>query len=351
MSSIFLPKVVKVGFQNRKDTYTGKLAYLIYYDEANKLRKEKSWENWRDNRIEPIEFENIPTSGFVLNKNVGGYRTTFNYRGEHIRIYDPRNFEFEISISNLLYILENTNSLKGKGLEGEFVYGWLGTELILIPISSPDYQDIVEFTNIKMNNKYISAAELDKGVVYLDRDNNKSIYMGKYDVYHYNGELKGKKHYFFMISDKQNSLYTLKSVSKKFIKKICNFDDCFYDLVETMESNIIYSPIDHSKDIIKEYSYDEFHLALQQDDYGLVVYGRNEDGDIYKCNLFKRDMSYIIRGTYEYGRYDSRYFPYSKTLKFNTIKEVYEFVRPVCIYEYLANGRFFRTKGELNNGA
>ena len=33
---IFIPKKINVGFQNRKDTYTGKLAYVIYYDEDGK---------------------------------------------------------------------------------------------------------------------------------------------------------------------------------------------------------------------------------------------------------------------------------------------------------------------------
>lgn len=45
--SIFVPKKVNVGFQNRKDTYTGKLAYVIYFDETGKLRKEPSWQGWR----------------------------------------------------------------------------------------------------------------------------------------------------------------------------------------------------------------------------------------------------------------------------------------------------------------
>ena len=49
--SIFVPKKVNVGFQNRKDTYTGKLAYVIYFDENGKLRKEPSWQGWRDKQI------------------------------------------------------------------------------------------------------------------------------------------------------------------------------------------------------------------------------------------------------------------------------------------------------------
>ena len=40
----FIPKKIKVGYQDRDDTYTGKLAYVIYYDEKGKLRKENSWQ-------------------------------------------------------------------------------------------------------------------------------------------------------------------------------------------------------------------------------------------------------------------------------------------------------------------
>ena len=42
-SNIFIPKTINVGYQNRSGTYTGKLAYVIYYDEKGKLRKEASW--------------------------------------------------------------------------------------------------------------------------------------------------------------------------------------------------------------------------------------------------------------------------------------------------------------------
>lgn len=41
-TNIFIPTKINVGFQERKDTYTGKLAYVIYFDEKGKLRKETS---------------------------------------------------------------------------------------------------------------------------------------------------------------------------------------------------------------------------------------------------------------------------------------------------------------------
>jgi len=71
-TNIFVPKQINVGFQNRKDTYSGKLAYVIYFDEKGKLRKETSWNSWRDENIPNEIYDNEPTEGFVLNKKVGG---------------------------------------------------------------------------------------------------------------------------------------------------------------------------------------------------------------------------------------------------------------------------------------
>ena len=105
-SNIFVPKIINVGYQNRSGTYTGKLAYVIYYDEKGKLRKEASWNSWRDEKIPNEEFDNVPTTGFVLNKKVGDYSSGWDHRQAYCRVYDPRNFEFEITIENLLYILE-----------------------------------------------------------------------------------------------------------------------------------------------------------------------------------------------------------------------------------------------------
>ena len=182
-SNIFIPKTINVGYQNRSGTYTGKLAYVIYYDEKGKLRKEASWNSWRDEKIPNEEFDNVPTTGFVLNKKVGDYSSGWDHRQAYCRVYDPRNFEFEITIENLLYILENANSIKGKGLEGEFVYGWDGKDLVLMPIESPDYKQISEYNRVIHNNETIKAKDLIVGATYLTKDNSEYVYMGRFDKY------------------------------------------------------------------------------------------------------------------------------------------------------------------------
>lgn len=182
-SSLFIPQKVKVGYQNRNGTYTGRLAYIIYYDNNGKLRKETSWQSWRNKEIEPDEFENCPTEGFVLNKKVGGHKSHWNFRQAYVRIYDPRGFEFEITVPNLLFILENTSSIKGKGLEGEFVYAWSGTELVLLPVDSPDYADLTKLNEKRFSDEKIKARDLKIGATYLSDNNTEWVYMGRFDYY------------------------------------------------------------------------------------------------------------------------------------------------------------------------
>ncbi|MCK9567434.1 hypothetical protein M0R72_00625 [Candidatus Pacearchaeota archaeon] len=179
-SQMFVPAKIKVGYQKREDTYTKRLAYVIYFDNKGVLRKEKSWEGWRDKKIAAKEFTNEPLSGFVLNRGVGGVRGSWssNARNEYIRVYDPRDFEFEISVANLLFILQESSSIKGKGLEGEFVYAWEGTELVLLPVDSAEYGLCTEHT--ARQSKKIGAKDVKAGFTYRMKNGTNVLYLGKY---------------------------------------------------------------------------------------------------------------------------------------------------------------------------
>jgi hypothetical protein len=156
---------------------------VIYFDQKGVLRKEKSWNSWRHSEINPLDLENVPTSGFVLNKGVGGQRHSYgwNARNEYIRVYDPRDFEFEISVANLLFILRECDCSKGKGLEGEFVYAWDGTELVLLPVISTDYGNSTEFTVLQSGK--VIAADMVLGATYTTKDQRSLIYLGRF-VFH-----------------------------------------------------------------------------------------------------------------------------------------------------------------------
>jgi hypothetical protein len=179
---LFIPKTIKVGFQNRKGTYTGRLAYVIYFDQTGKLRKEVSWNSWRDNKIDPVEADNVPTEGFVLNKKAGGLSySRWNSRNTYIRVHDPRGFEFEISVANLLFILSECDCNKGKGLEGKFVYAWEGTELVLLPVGTEEYREANVFTDL--SGQKIKTKDLTVGATYKNKDMEDLLYMGRHKYY------------------------------------------------------------------------------------------------------------------------------------------------------------------------
>lgn len=297
-SSIFIPKTINVGYQNRSGTYTGKLAYVIYYDEKGKLRKETSWNGWRDKNIPNNEYDNIPTEGFVLNKKAGDYSTGWDHRHAYCRVYDPRGFEFEITIENLLYILENANCIKGKGLEGEFIYGWDGKDLVLMPVESPDYKQIAAYNKIVHNNESIKTRDLILGATYLTKENIEWIYMGRFETYGYGYEFiqdgkivrtksykdipsvsthigyyskisykgidnlpYGKMHWFARLSDEKYEFEQFKSVPKNKLIS-CLDDKCtskYSEIYDLMESSYQFSPIDDSKDKIVNISFEDFY--------------------------------------------------------------------------------------------
>jgi hypothetical protein len=370
-TTIFIPETIKVGFQNRNGTYTGKLAYIIYYDQKGVLRKETSWNGWRDKSIPDLTVSNEPTSGFVLNKKAGGYDTGWNHRQTYVRVYDPRDFEFEISVPNLLYILENTNSIKGKGLDGEFVYGWDGKELILIPTSSPDYIEISEFNKILHEKNYVKAKELKLGATYRTKDNEEWIYMGRFDYhvteservekrsnnhwsgytydYIYKNVNKGKHHFFARESTdwKDNpylKLLTLKSLGQKFIGVVN--EECvenYADLFDKLECKTEYSPHDKTRDEYINYTFDEFEKYITPTINHLHYWhtvrfmSKKEGGHNNEEIRYDKDLSLF----YINGDYNRETRSYEKTI-LGSIEDVFNTYQPVYKNEYLENGKLYR---------
>lgn len=383
-NNIFIPKTINVGYQNRSGTYTGKLAYVIYYDEKGKLRKEASWNSWRDEKIPNEEFDNVPTTGFVLNKKVGDYSSGWDHRQAYCRVYDPRNFEFEITIENLLYILENANSIKGKGLEGEFVYGWDGKDLVLMPVESPDYKQIVEYNKVVHNKESIKARNLIIGATYLSKNNDEQIYMGKFEHYNYGGIADGKMFWFaykyhdydYVSGEKKYKkefewrFVAYKNLSgNKFIK--CIEESCtseYANLFEKLEHDEHYSPYDSSKDKYIQYTLDEFIDFLNKDETEYYNYP-NLNNDAFEYDVYReKDGLFSCKIPWYWNRRENENKEdYRKRFEFNvvekpkiyswstqeyeynfiplTVEQLYEKLQPCYKIEYLRNGN---EKGRKN---
>lgn len=347
--NVFIPKTLHVGFQERINTYTGKLAYIIYEDEKGEIRKEKSWNSWRDKEIEPLKILNEPISGFVLNKKAGGYASGWNHRQTYIRIYDPRDFEIEITVANLIYILEHTHSIKGKGLEGEFVYCFDKGEMWLMPVCSPDYTEIKTFNEQIYAQKKILAKDLIIGATYKTKKNENFIYLGKFDYYEKNNlKPKEKRHFFYDESGYYQKFVSYKSISGKFIDVVdeeCAFN--YTELFEELESKTCYSPynpelneyeplekqewIDFVKEENKRFREDNFAFKNKHDEY-------------IECRLkyIYGDKCFVISPVKEYypvwsiegaKRYGFSYFTADE------IETIFEEIKPYKIKKYLSNGK------------
>jgi hypothetical protein len=364
-SNIFIPKQINVGFQNRSDTYTKKLAYVIYFDNKGVLRKEASWNSWRDNKIDNIIYDNVPTEGFVLNKKVGDYSSGWDHRQAYVRIYDSRDFEFEITIENLLYILENTSAIKGKGLEGEFVYGWDGKDLILIPTSSPDYREIQKFNDVLFENKKFKAKDLILGATYKDKSMTEWIYMGKFDKwvresekvyknnnrygydydYIYKDVNKGKHHFFVKESlNYRDEPYLmtliLKSLGDKFIDIVSS--ECvenYADLFDRLEIKTEYSPYDESKDKYFKYTLEELREEFDNRRY-LYCYRSNGNKVGTKIEIDKRrdEQGEYNSDDFNVEDRDNNHWNY---IKYCSLKEIYDEFKPMYKNKYLQNGKLY----------
>lgn len=355
-TTMFIPEKLKVGFQNRNDTYTKKLAYVIYFDEKGKLRKETSWENWRDKSIDPEEFENVPIEGFVLNKKVGDY--SYHYHREaKIRVYDPRGFEFEISVQNLLYILECNACSPGKGLEGEFVYAWDGTDLVLLPVNSMEYQEIQNYTKKIKNAEYVKPKDFKVGYIYKHKKDGNYIYLGYFDYYDYDGQPKKMHHFmweesFYRDMKNKNSEYlwttNYAALNGKFIEELNPIDDALLkEFFELYQGNIHFSPLDASKTIAVPYQYSEFEAYCNKQ------YHMSESfySDIMMNTTICKDMNTpsgklkIRKPSTGWGNY---WLQNSDGTNYFTIKEVFDMLLPYYRKHFLANGLLHHYEPTIN---
>jgi len=244
-SNLYIPKKLFVGFQKRKACFTGKLAYVIYEDDAGKKRKETSWNGWKDDSIPDLTLDNKPRSGYILNKGVhrhGDWGT-----GRHtIRVYDPRDFEFEISVENLCGILTHYDMNK-REIIGELVLAWNGTELVLLPTESEAYQTSISYTQKQANN--MSTKDYVVGHSYvLKKKPDILTYIGYYPWYDFDScyysnrtqKLVGKKHIFYNKESKRFETPPAKSLSHCVDQEIA---EDFSLIAENLWSNTNFSQI------------------------------------------------------------------------------------------------------------
>lgn len=364
-NQLFIPTKIKVGFQKREDTYTKKLAYVIYFDNKGVLRKETSWESWRDKKIDAQEFDNVPTEGFVLNKKAGGYSSGWNHRQTYCRVFDPRGFEFEITVPNLLFILQENSSVKGKGLDGEFVYSWDGKDLVLLPAHCEEYKNSQKYTLLQSGK--IGAKDLVEGCSYKTKKQEDLIYLGKLNWFamdyidssssEFRKTVKDTKYYVFVregkieYGDKYVVLAGLTSLASK------NSDICVSNYAELIDeyskSKFGTKPVglEAKPKVLK------FKNRYGSEDVDGAVYLNNGD-DTYDTLYFREETEYdnktnqrITKG-FSFEKTEKILFKDGKLLtKYHNRSYNYNDKRKVYTKEELANMDFQELYVKLESGS
>lgn len=174
---LIIPKHIRTGF--RAQPFQSNLSYTSYYDAYGKLHREKSWKSWCDPNIPYIDSQNMPSSGFcVLSNKIGGCTN----RQISIRIKHPLDYEFEISVENLLWLMQYT-SIDKMVIQTPCVIGFNNGRTWLVPITAPEYKECTLQFQMLEKDLTIKANALIPGHIYQNAAGKAFVFMGKHTIY------------------------------------------------------------------------------------------------------------------------------------------------------------------------
>lgn len=172
---MIIPKEIIVGYQTRLDSFGHRLGFITaMYD--GKMKFENAFKNWV--KEEPDTFTNEPTSGIIVNF---ANPCSYGDREAFVRLWDPRGFEFEITLNNFMELLLNNSMEEGGVLKGEFVYGWEDSIAKRIKLIQPNKVENFD-TIIKISNDFVRRytttqikKELNKKTINIIKDDEYAI--------------------------------------------------------------------------------------------------------------------------------------------------------------------------------
>ncbi len=103
-------------------------------DYAFKKRK-ATVDGWSEKDLAPMDLDNKPTHGFKIVDTVSRYSTSNKF----FRVEDPRGFELEIDVNNLLDLIEHHTIVQGTIME-PLVWGRYGQGNYLVSGNSEEYK-------------------------------------------------------------------------------------------------------------------------------------------------------------------------------------------------------------------
>lgn len=181
LSSIKIPNKVYVGFQGRRSEDEVPLGFMTPYDDTAAGKKRQAtvdgWANGygRSKTFNSVIIDNEPMIGFKIGRAI---RRSSRYSGTStaVRIEDPRGFELEISIENLVMLM-NRNIMEDCELMQECVWGRDGGKNVLLPVNSDEYKKYLD-TQVLVSNK-VSVKDIKPGdIIKLLGEEGTREYMG-----------------------------------------------------------------------------------------------------------------------------------------------------------------------------
>lgn len=353
-TTMFIPETIKAGFRKNSYSFTKKEAFLLAMNENGKYRELKSFQNMIDPRIGTEEFQNIPVKGFQLNRSTVNFPRPWHQRNKSALIYDPRGFEMEITFENLLYILEHTKQME----EEEFVYGWFGSVVTLLPINSYEYKEVMEKKKKMEALPVITAKNLVVGATYLFEDDTKMVYLGKFHEYEtydvpYRVYAKSKKQFYFgslrknVSGESQFNILRVAKIESLLTeqleeKKHVHFDE----IMDYLEGQNYYSPIDNTKTIVEDMPFEYFENLMK----------RRTENWTKRASLISicamNGQTHYIRSMetnptkefYFVGcRETVRNMYNDKVYEVSDYKDIFNILKPSLTHYYQKNGRHYET--------
>lgn len=219
---ISIPNTVYVGFRVRD----GELLGFLTPDgtDASAMKRRATVDKWRDSSIQPMTFTNDAIMGFKMVKSIQRYG--WNGGNVVVRILDPRGFEMEITVANLLAIMEENVIAQGE-IQTPCLWGRDGGKNYLIPTDSQIYRDAVAHTELKKQNvKKIPTNELKIGDTIRRTDGSLALYGGCHQGIDLNGVNYNSRsyHLYREIYMNRPASYVSRSVSSPAVEVVSSQD-------------------------------------------------------------------------------------------------------------------------------
>jgi hypothetical protein len=168
---------VYVGFQKRNTESGSPLGFLTPWGEDSAAKKRmETVDKWSSaSKFESVVLDNIPVSGFRVSDSAR--RNGWNGGNTVIQIEDPRGFELQISVDNMIQIMSGNLILDGE-IKVPCVWGRDGKDNILLPTNSEPYMNAIE--NTERLKQTFSMRSVKPGNTIELKDGRVGIYYGAY---------------------------------------------------------------------------------------------------------------------------------------------------------------------------